>query len=178
MEDFIITTERLTIRKIRTEDIPSLVKYANNPKIAQSVSNIPYPYSEFDAVVRIKYVHQGLKENIGYLFGIIFQETGELIGEMSLHLQTSPVIAQLGYWIGGPFWNKGIATEATGAILKFGFRQLNLGLIYAEPCIENEASKKVLLKSGMTLKEFSGSVAQFQLTKHAYENLMERPDPV
>ena len=164
-----LITGRLKLRKISIEDIPSLVKYANNKKIADKILNIPYPYQEPDAVFRISYAYQGFKNKIRYVFAIIFQENEELIGEISLHLDNSKKIAQLAYWIGEPFWSKGIATEATGAILKFGFDNLNLHMIFAECVAENKASEKVLLNNGMIKKVSSGSVIQYLLTKKALD---------
>ena len=81
-----LITGRLKLRKISIEDIPSLVKYANNKRIADKILNIPYPYQEPDAVFRISYVYQGFKNKTRYVFAIIFQENEELIGEISLHL--------------------------------------------------------------------------------------------
>ncbi len=162
-------TNRLTLRKIRVEDIPSLVKYANNKKISSNIFNIPYPYGEPDAVFRISYVHQGFKAKTRYAFAIVFNESEELIGEISLHFDQTKDIAQLGYWIGEPFWNKGFATEATEAILKMGFEKLNLDTIYAECHPDNKASEKVLLKNRMIKNGVNGSVAQYRLTKKEFE---------
>ena len=109
-------TTRLWLRKINIDDVSSLIKYANNKKIADRILNLSYPYQEPHAVFRISYVHQGFKNKTRYVFAIILKETGELIGEISLHLTDSNKVAQLAYWIGEPFWNKGIATEAVSAI--------------------------------------------------------------
>lgn len=164
-----LNTNRLKLRKMGIEDIPTLVKYANNKKIADNVLNIPYPYQEPDAVFRISYVVQGFKSKARYVFAIIFQESEELIGEIGLHLDNSRNIAQLGYWVGEPFWGKGIATEATGAVLKFGLEKLNLDMIFAECHVENKASEKVLLNNGMKKNGTGGSVTQYRLTKQEFE---------
>src|SRR5215203_5117272 len=118
-----LNTKRLTLRQISIEDVPSLLKYANNKKISDNILNIPYPYGEPDAVFRISYVVQGFKNKARYIFAIIFQESKELVGEISLHLDNRKNIGQLGYWVGEPFWGKGIATEAAKAVLKFGFEK-------------------------------------------------------
>lgn len=162
-------TDRLKLRKITVEDVPALVKYANNKKIAANILNMPHPYQEPDAVFRISYVVQGFKSKARYVFAIIFQE--ELIGEVSLHLDQQKSLAQLGYWVGEPFWGKGIATEATQAALKFGFEKLNLAMIFAECHITNIASEKVLLKNGMKKNGTSGSVVQYVLKNVLLENL-------
>lgn len=163
----ILYTPRLILRKIDIDDIPSLVKYGNNKKIADNVFSIPFPYQEPDAVFRIKYVNDGFKNKSRYVFSIILKETSEFIGEISLHMDKD--IAQLGYWIGEPFWNKGIATEATGTVLKFGFEKLNLSRIFATCYEENEGSLKVLIKNGMVQESKNGSVLQFGLSRQEYE---------
>jgi len=162
-----LNTQRLKLRKITAGDIPSLVKYANNKKIADKVLNIPYPYREPDAVFRISYVHQGFKNKSRYVFAIILKETEELVGETSLHLGDSNDIAQLAYWIAEPFWSKGIATEAVEAIVKFGFEKLRLDLIYADCNAENKASQKVLLNNKMKEVGVDGDITHYRLTKEA-----------
>ena len=92
---------------------------------------------------------KALKNKTPYVFAIIYKESEELIEEISLHLDNFKNIAQLAYWIGEPFWNKGITTEAAAAILKFGLEKLNLDIIYAECHAENKVSEKVLLNNGM-----------------------------
>lgn len=120
MEQFpVLYTNRLVLRKILVEDVPALLKYANNRNISDWIVNIPYPYEEPNAVFRISYAVQGFKSKQRYVFAIILKSQGELIGEISLHLWGSKVEAELGYWVGEPFWNQGIATEAIEAVLRF-----------------------------------------------------------
>jgi len=164
-----LNTERLKLRKISIDDIPSLIKYANNKKIADNILNIPYPYQEPDAVFRISYVHQGFKNKSRYVFAIIFKESDELIGEISLHVDSSGNKAQLAYWIGEPFWGKGIGTEATEATLKFGLQKLDLDMVYAECHVENKASEKVLLNNRMTQQGVNGNVMLYQLSKQEFD---------
>jgi RimJ/RimL family protein N-acetyltransferase len=157
-------TERLKLRKIDIDDIPSLLKYGNNKKIADYILNIPHPYYEPDAVFRISYVVQGFKNKTRYVFAIILKERNEFIGEISLHLDNDR-IARLGYWVGEPFWGKGIATEAAKAVLKFGFEKLELSKVYATCHVENEASAKVVANSGMVISSTNGGVAQYCITR-------------
>ena len=120
-----LNTNRLKLRKIRIEDIPSLVKYANNKKISDNIINIPYPYREPDAAFRISFVVRGFKNKIRYVFAIILKESEELIGEISLHLlDKKNHHGQLAYWLGEPFWNQGITTEATRSCYKIRIRSI------------------------------------------------------
>lgn len=179
MKDFPeLNTGRLKLRKIRTEDISSLVKYCNNKKISDQILNIPYPYSEENAIFRINFVLQGFKNKERYVFAITLKESEELIGEIGLHLDKVNNSAQFGYWIAEPFWGKGIATEATASILKFGFEVLELNKIYATHYPENEASGKVMqnnkmikeaeLKDHYKINDSYKSVIQYRLTKQEY----------
>jgi RimJ/RimL family protein N-acetyltransferase len=63
--------------------------------------------------------------------------------------------AEIGYWIGKPYWGKGYASFAVQQLLAFAFNQLQLSLVYAHVLDYNAASKKVLEKNGFTFtREF------------------------
>jgi [ribosomal protein S5]-alanine N-acetyltransferase len=158
-------TQRLLLRRITVEDIPALVKYASNRRISDNIINIPYPYEEPQAVFRISYVVQGFKNKQRFVFAIILKETQEMIGEISLHLAQQDKAAELGYWVGEPFWGKGMATEAVKAVLTFGFERLGLAAIFAECHVENMASQKVVSKNGMKRRGINGNVVQFYLAR-------------
>lgn len=165
----VLYTERLILRKLEVEDLPALVRYANNQKVADHVPNIPHPYREPDAAFRLSYVVQGFKNKTRYAFAIVKKENRELVGEVSLHFfDKGQAHAQLAYWVGEPFWNQGIATEAVGAILAFGFNKLALDLIYADCRSENKASEKVLLRSGLQHHGRNGNLILYKITKQAY----------
>ena len=168
MNDFEINGERLQLRKINMLHIPSLLKHANSPRIAANVWNITYPYSESDATMRVAYIQQGFQGKKWFIFSIILMETGELIGEVSLQFQINPAIAQVGYWVGQHYWGRVIATEATKMILKYGFQQLGLAMIFAETHMDNEASSKVLSKSGMKFRQLSYNIERWELTKDQF----------
>ncbi|MEL6865238.1 MAG: GNAT family N-acetyltransferase [Bacteroidota bacterium] len=166
-------TPRLLLRKIGPDDIPALLKYANNPKIAERIANIPYPYPEPTAVFRISYVVQGFKKGIRYVFAIIEQEREELIGEISLNLSKDRKQAALGYWIGEPFWGQGIGTEALARVLKFGFTQLELQAVFANTHQDNRASQRVLEKNGMEDRGLKGKNKEYGLTNSAYAAMIK-----
>jgi RimJ/RimL family protein N-acetyltransferase len=60
--------------------------------------------------------------------------------------------AELGYWIGVPFWNRGYCTEATRALVDLGFRSLGLHRIQARHLTRNPASGRVMLTLGMRME--------------------------
>jgi RimJ/RimL family protein N-acetyltransferase len=176
-----LITKRLKLRRIQLNDVASLLKYVNNKKISDQILNIPFPYGEEDAIYRLNFIFQGFKNNERYVFAITFKDNNELIGEIGLHIDKINNNAQFGYWVAEPFWSKGIATEATAAILQFGFENLGLNKIYATHYPDNQASGKVMLKNKM-IKEAElkdqykinndyRSVIQYRLTKQEYEKI-------
>ncbi|MFI0430921.1 GNAT family N-acetyltransferase [Mariniflexile sp. HMF6888] len=175
-----IKTSRLILAKVSFNDIPKIVEYASNKKIADTTLNIPHPYEEKDAVFWINAANQGFEDKSQFTFGIKIKISGEFIGGIGLKINKKFNRAELGYWIGQPFWNMGYATEAMEAILKFGFLELNLNKIYATHLEENIASGKVMLKNGMIkegeLKEHTKkgecykNLIQYRLTKEEFEN--------
>ncbi len=146
-----IETERLILRGWRDEDAPSLFKYAKDDRIGPAAGWIPHKdvfYSR--AVIRTIF-------NRDEIYAICLKNSvDEPIGSVGLTLEGSPERplhpgeAELGYWVGVPFWGKGIATEASLALLKRGFEDLGLGRIYCAYFDGNERSKAVQEKCGFT----------------------------
>ena len=75
---------------------------------------------------------------------------GEAIGAITLVFQPEPKhhSAEIGFWLGEQYWNKGIATEAVRAFTQYGFREHGLSRIYAHVFAWNVASMRVLEKCG------------------------------
>lgn len=176
-----LTTPRLRLRKIQLSDIPSLIKNVNHPAIFDNILNFPSPYREEDAIARINFVLQGFKDQARYVFAIASLDNDEFMGEIGLHLDKDNNRAEMGFWIGEPFWNKGLMTEAAKEALKYGFEVLKLNKILATHFVENEASGKVLVNIGMIKeaelkdhykhRDHYRSVNQYRLTADEYEGI-------
>ena len=91
----------------------------------------------------------GSGESKDEVFAITLRENSGLVGSTGLHVQSEHACAELGYWIGVPYWGRGIATEAGGAVVWYGLEVLKLHRIYASHFSNNEAWGKVLRKFGM-----------------------------
>ena len=174
-----LKTKRLRLRNVHINDVPSILKYANNKAISDNVLNIPNPYLEDEVLYWIEMAQQGFKKNVRYAFAINLTENRELIGVIGLSIDKDHNKAELGFWVGEPFWGRGIMTEAAEEILKFGFGKLNLNKIYTTHFIDNPASGKVLSKNGMIMEgelkdhylrnNVYRSVIMYRLTKEEYE---------
>lgn len=144
-----IETERLVLAELRRSDIPLIVKYAANKNISDNTLNLPFPYTEKDAVFWINMASQGFRTHTNIIFGIRLKELDEFIGGIGLTIEQRFSRAEIGYWIAEPFWNRGLTTEAAKAVIRFGFEKLGLNKLTCSHFEKNPASGKVIVKSGM-----------------------------
>lgn len=180
MEKVNLKTERLLIRSPRASDIPRIVKFADNPKVADMTLNMPYPYEEKDAIYWINMANQGLEDESQFTFAICQKTTDEFIGGIGLRVNKRFNRAELGFWIGEPFWNNGFVSEAVKKMLAFGFEEAGLNKILATHLPNNPASGKVMVKNGMVkegeLKEHIRknekylSLIQYRITRDEFVN--------
>lgn len=141
-----LLTQRLLLRDFRREDIPDIVRLAGAREVAATTLRIPHPYTEADAE---EFLKRRQERAFGYSFAITLRVSGELCGGVGLHPDPAHPRAELGYWIGVPYWGNGYATEAARAVVDFGFRELKLQRIFAHHFEGNPASARVLEKIGM-----------------------------
>lgn len=144
-----LETDRLLLRRPMKKDIPAMVKWLSNPNISNNTLTIPHPYFKSDAEHWLQKVWKGWEDKTDYVFGITLLKNQEYIGAMGLHANAEHNRAEVGYWIGEPYWNKGYATEALKAVLEFGFDVLEYHKIYATHMVHNASSGKVMAKAGM-----------------------------
>ena len=138
--------EKIKIRALKISDKTELAKLANNKKVWDNLRNyIPFPYTESDADFFINLTNE---EDPKQTFGIEYK--GKLSGVIGLVIQKDVYqkSAEIGYWIGEPFWGNGIATKAVELITEYGFDKLDLNRIYTGVFEYNIASMKVLGKNG------------------------------
>jgi [ribosomal protein S5]-alanine N-acetyltransferase len=144
-----LRTASLLLRSFEREDIPAIVRLAGANEIAATTLNIPHPYSEDDAQSFLAKASEDFRAGRSVSFAISISPGGELCGAVGLHLAEVHKRAELGYWIGVPYWERGFATEAASAAVGFGFETLRLHRIYAHHFAGNTASQRVLEKIGM-----------------------------
>ncbi len=133
------------------KDISSFVEYLNEPEIYKFTLAIPRPYTTQDARGFIKYI-QGVENEYGQPMNWVIREikTDKLIGGIGFHCKY-PIGShreEIGYWLGKPFWGKGIMTRVLKKICDHGFTHLNLIRIEAPIFDYNNASMRVAEKAG------------------------------
>ena len=146
-----LRTKRLLLRPFALADAPSVQRLAGDRDVASTTLTIPHPYEDGVAEAWIETHAQNWEEKKVLTLAVTTDEEG-LVGAMGLHLKMEHRRAELGYWIGVPFWNRGYATEAASAVTKFGFDELDLNRIEAHHFTHNPASGRVMEKLGMKLE--------------------------
>ncbi|HJT16417.1 MAG TPA: GNAT family N-acetyltransferase [Thermoanaerobaculia bacterium] len=136
-------TERLLLRPFTPDDAPEVQRLAGAREVALNTLHIPHPYPDGAAEAWIA------KQGIGPEVVFAIDADGQLAGAIGLVIDRSNDRAELGYWIGVPFWSRGYATEAGRAIVRFGFDELELHRVFAQVFTRNPASARVLQKIGM-----------------------------
>ncbi|HET9741516.1 MAG TPA: GNAT family protein [Terriglobales bacterium] len=146
--EIVLRTKRLLLRPFRREDFPQFIPLIGAREVAATTLRIPHPYTEADAEAFLNYVEDSRQSGSAVRF-ILFEENGSLCGGMGLHISRDHNHAEIGYWIGVPFWGKGYATEGATAVVEYGFEQLKLNRIFAGHYSNNPASGSILRKLGM-----------------------------
>lgn len=148
-----LKTARLTLRPFTMQDAPAVQQLASAYEVALNTLMIPHPYPDGAAEQWIGKQAEEYAANRIHNFAI---DDGELAGAIGLVMKGDG-IAELGYWVGVPFWGRGYATEAARAMLRYGFDQCHLHRIFAGHFTRNAASGKVMQKIGM---QYEGTLRQ------------------
>jgi RimJ/RimL family protein N-acetyltransferase len=138
------------VRSWQSNDLESLVKYANNPHIWINLRDrFPHPYTTSDGRTFLRNIRSQRPETA---FAIVVGQ--EAAGGIGFQLQgdVERVSAEIGYWLGEPFWGRGIMTEALVAVTAHAIATHGLSRVYAVPFAWNGASCRVLEKAGYLLE--------------------------
>lgn len=156
----------ITIRKLRIDDADNLVKYGDNLKIWNNMRDyFPNPYKLEDA---IGFIEKVSTEQNNYPFAISKED--QLIGIAGYYIQGDIYkhSAEIGYWVGEPFWGKGYTTQAVKATIDHAFNQNDVKRLYASVFEFNKASGRVLEKIGFNF-EGKGIKSVFKSGKYLDE---------
>ena len=164
----ILETERLRLRFFQREDAPEVERLAGVFEIADTTLNIPYPYPEGGGVEWIDTHPETFDKDGSAHFAITLKDTGALVGAIGLMQKPPHNHAEMGYWVGVPYWNRGFCTEAAQEVLRYGFETLGLHRIYAVHFSRNPASGRVMQKIGM---QHEGHLREHVMKWEKFEDL-------
>lgn len=164
-----LRTKRLLLRPFTLADASDVQRLAGAAEVADTTLNVPYPYADGMAEAWMAGHAEQFLYRTGVIYAITRHEEPGVCGCVSLGITSPHSRAELGYWLGVPFWGLGYATEAAAALVDYGFRGLGLHRITASHFARNPASGRVLQKVGMTRE---GLLRAHVLKDGAYEDLV------
>lgn len=141
-----LKTERLVLRPFTLDDAPRVCALVGNWNVARMLARVAYPYSQDQAEQWISR-HDAVRSS-GAANPFAIEKDGELVGCVGLDRDDENKTYEVGFWIGEPYWNDGIATEACGAIIDHAFTSHPVDHLTAGHMTDNHASGRVLTKLG------------------------------
>jgi RimJ/RimL family protein N-acetyltransferase len=139
-----------TVRSWQRRDAASVARYANNYKVWRYVRDrFPHPYTLMDGEEWVRYASREVPEQ-----SFAIEVNGEAVGGIGFILKDDIYrrSAEIGYWLGEPFWGRGIMSEAVRALTEYAFTSFDLARVYAGVFETNPASMRVLEKAGYTFE--------------------------
>lgn len=140
----ILETRRLLLRSPVLEDVDRLAVLANDPDVARMLGSMPHPYLPEHAEEFLG-ACQAMDPATDRVFAIELEDEG-VVGTIGLNARADGT--ELGYWVGRPYWGRGLATEAAEAILAWSKRVWRRRHVIAGHFTDNPASGRVLCKAG------------------------------
>ncbi|HYH16377.1 MAG TPA: GNAT family protein [Flavisolibacter sp.] len=142
-----IEKENYNLREWNLDDSASLAMHANNIRIWNNVRDyFPHPYSMEDGIAFISQVLSKAKPPTDFAIEIAGKAVGG-IGIVPNH-DVERITAEIGYWLGESFWNKGIMTDVIKDVVQYTFTNFSITKLYAPVFEFNRASMRVLEKAG------------------------------
>ena len=152
----ILKGENVKLRQLCRKDAKRITKLLTQEVSYCLKAIIPNPYKIEDALNFINKSHSNFKSKKGFIFGIDFRgatvelSSSPFVGIISIenidHINRN---AEVGYWIGKEYWNRGIATESLALVIDYAFNILDLHKLYASVFVQNAASIHVLEKCNL-----------------------------
>ena len=141
----ILQTKRLILRPWREDDAEELYKYASDPEVGLPAGWPPHTSVENSREI-IRTVLSAPET-----YAVCLKEDGKPIGSVGFHrndLAEQDDEYELGYWIGKPFWGRGLIPEASLEMLRYAFEDLGMNRIWCGYYDGNEKSRRVQEKLG------------------------------
>lgn len=172
----IFETERLILRHWEETDAEECFKYAKDPRVGPICGWAPHK--------DIENTKQVIRDILvaPETYAIVLKETGLPVGSIGLHsksdLATGDDEVELGYWIGVPYWGKGLVPEAARELLRHAFEDLDKNRVWCAYYDGNERSKRVQEKLGFRFQWTNDNVPVPQLneTRKGHVNLMTKEE--
>ena len=172
-------TLKCDIREWKISDAGNLAQMLNNPNILNNLRDgLPYPYTEKDAE---EYIEAMLSSDKTKTFAFAITVNDKVVGSIgvfrcdNIHFRT----AEMGYYIGEPYWGKGLGTSAVKQVCSYIFQNTDIIRIFAEPFAYNTASCRILEKAGFQFEGIlrsnavkNGKILDMKMYSRIKENII------
>ena len=163
-----LETGRLVLRALVTGDAAAIFAHASDPEVARYATWEAHRSVE-DAEAFLELTISRYESGDAPDWGIIYKGDGRLIGTSGfVSWEPEHARAEVGYVLNRGYWGRGLAAEALGAMISFGFRYMDLNRIEARCIAENTASSRVMEKAGM---DYEGTLRQREFMKGTYRDM-------
>ena len=138
------------LRKWEESDAENFFKYSRNPKIVENMrDSFPSTFEECKTIVKSFSCSDETQQCCRAIV-----VNGEAVGCIALFIKNNVYCksAEIAYWLGEPFWGKGIMSKAIEQLCQTAFEQYDIVRIFAEPYSHNTGSRKALEKAGFVLE--------------------------
>jgi RimJ/RimL family protein N-acetyltransferase len=150
----ILETDRLILREFILEDLDEVFRLVSDPDVTRYIGDVCKSVED----ARKRMVEQTFRdyEKFGYgRWAVVCKSTGKVIGAAGLKFLDDVGEVDLGYSFFKEHWGKGLATEASRAVVAYGVDNLQIQRIVGIADIENQASIRVLEKVGFRFEKFT-----------------------
>ena len=144
--------ERIALEPIAQKHVVPMASLAGNPKILDRMLFKPQPFTVKDAqdfVTRAQ--NSDPLDRLSY--AIVDRLTREFLGVTSISVKPNHIIPSFGYWLGEQHWNKGLASETVGVVVRDVLPEFRFAMLRAGCELDNLASQRVLEKNGFKPQE-------------------------
>ena len=159
--EMILETERLKLRHWQSEDAAELYRYASDPRVGTPAGWPAHRSEKESRIVFDKFLSNPTD------YAIIWKQTNLPIGAISLKfnsdLASGDEECELGYWLGVPYWGRGIMPEAGREMLRHAFEDLNMKRVWCGYYEGNDKSRRVQEKLHFRYHHTSDEVEVAQL---------------
>lgn len=148
MNEMILETERLVLRKLEQGDFDEVCKLLQDPVVMYAYEGA---FSDQEVQAWLDKMFQRYEDDGFALWAVIEKSNGELIGQSGITYQeyNGGRVLEVGYLFRQEFWHKGFATEAAIACKEYAFQVLNFDEVYSIIRDSNVASQNVARRNGM-----------------------------
>lgn len=165
----VIQTPRLSLRAFTVDDYDAVHAYASDPLVTRYTAFGPNTPEQTRGFLQFVADESSPEDRANYSFALVHKQTDKLIGSCGLvrsHL-SGPQYS-FGYVLHRHWWGQGLASEATAALIKFGFDELRAHRLWAHVFVGNTASERLLQKLGF---RYEGCALQSFFVREAWHDL-------